>query len=629
MHQNIYLYCFKMMDFFSHIKFLLLLLPVFISCNNKNIHVFEIQEITLIASGNYKNPYTEVKCWVDLQGPDFEKRIYGFWDGEQTFKVRVTATCPGNWEWISGSNTEDDNGLNGQAGSFNVESWSEQEKAENPNRRGFIHPTSSRHALQYADGTPFFFIGDTWWAASTWRYPLTGVAPEDNWNPRPQNHSFENMLRYRQKQGYNSVGLIACFPNWNADAYLPRHIDENNIGIRQAWEKFGSSTAKDMHDENGNLPFRLTGKGPLADFDRINPSYFQSLDKKMDYLNSIGFVPFLETVRRDHGPPWKAYFDWPGSFTRYIQYIVSRYGSYNMIFSPLHLDWIPPVFSLSGEEFSEALNSWYLEYGPLPYGQPVTSLINPATHIIYGTGDEVPWLTMHSVGNNPRNHGFYPLLEEQFNIVPSSPTANLEPYYPGWGQAPNKVAGEMAERNSDRDNYFGRAQAWGSVLSGALSGHMYGTGAYDGTTVGEPEGERPLIWEALQYPAGKQIGFLRKFIESEGAEYQDILLASNHLHPQKSEGSHPNGLDGWAFMMRALDKKLALLYFEDKCEIPSASGFIPEKEYLLHWFDPVSGEWIINPVETISDESGHILLDAFPDGNKLSSRDWSLKIKIK
>lgn len=613
--------------FLKHIKFVLILLLGFISCNNEtiNVHVFEIHEITLTASENYKNPYTDVKCWVDLQGPDFEKRIYGFWDGGKTFKVRVTATCPGKWEWISGSDDQYDEGLNKQAGSFYAESWSEEEKAMNPNRRGFIGPTPSGHALQYADGTPFFFIGDTWWAASTWRYPLTGIAPDNHWQPGPQNHSLENMIRYRQKQGYNSVGLIACYPNWNADQYPATYIDENGIAIRQAWEKFGSNTAKDMHDENGNLPFQLKSGGPLADFDKINPAYFQSLDKKMDYLDSVGFVPFLETVRRDHGPSWKAYFDWPGSFTRYIQYIVARYGAFNLIFSPIHLDWIPPKFSLSKEEFSEALIAWHNEFGELPYGQPVTSLINPATHIIYGTGDEVPWLTMHSVGNNPRNHAVCPLLEEQFHITPPKPTANLEAYYPGWDQSPNRVAGEMAERNSERDNYFGRAQAWGSVLSGALTGHIYGTGAYDGTTVGEPEGSRPLIWDALQYPAGKQVGYLRKFIESESDNYQDLILASNDIHPRKSKGSQPDGLDGWAFMMKTQDKKLAMLYFENKCEIPSISGFIPNKEHELTWFDPLTGLWK-DSLKMLTDDEGNISLKEFPDGENISLKDWSLKI---
>lgn len=604
----------------------LLIVLIFFSCaETRKINVFEIHEIILTASNIYENPYVDVECWVQLKGHDFNKRVYGFWDGGQTFKVRVAATEPGEWTWISGSNRPDDKGLTGQKGKFEAIEWTEAEKAENPNRRGFIRATSNGHALEYADGTPFFLIGDTWWAASTWRYPLTDNAPDENWEPGPEGHSFENMIHYRKKQGYNSLGMIACFPNWADDGLPPRVVDENGIGIRQAWEKFGKGTAKDMHDEAGNRPFELTDKIPLANYDKINPAFFQSLDNKMDYLHSVGFVPFFETVRRDAAPPWKEYFNWPDSFVRYIQYIVARYGAYNMVFSAIHLDWIIPVFCLPADDFNEALIAWYHEYGPLPYGQPVTSLIIPATHTVYGIGEEVPWLNMHSVGNNPRDNGFFPMLEEQFLIDPPMPTANMEPYYTGWQ---SEMGGEIIVRNSDRDNYFARTQAWGSVLSGGLAGHQYGTGAYDGTTVGEIEGERPIIWDALKFPAGEQVGYLRRFIESEGGAFQNLVLATGDINPRKSKFSRPNGgFDGWSFMMRTQDKNLAMLYFEDKCDVPELSGFHPDKDYELNWFNPITGEWVKNPFKLVSDKDGKIRLLNFPDGGTLSKQDWGLKIK--
>src|SRR5210317_1906948 len=104
---------------------------LFFSCdkgNVKEIHVFEIYEITLTAQNQYKNPYSEVNCWVDLKGPDFDKRVYGFWDGGQTFKVRIVATNPGEWRWTSGLNIADDNGLNQQSGTFIAREWTEEEK---------------------------------------------------------------------------------------------------------------------------------------------------------------------------------------------------------------------------------------------------------------------------------------------------------------------------------------------------------------------------------------------------------------------------------------------------------------------------------------------------------------------
>ena len=127
-----------------------------------DIHVWQMQEFTLKAQKNYENCYTEVTCWVDLKGPNFSKRIYGFWDGGNDFVVRMVATEPGKWQWQSGSNQPDDSGLNGRTGEFLAVAWTQEEKLKNPNRRGFVRPSANGHALQYADGTPFFMVGDTW-----------------------------------------------------------------------------------------------------------------------------------------------------------------------------------------------------------------------------------------------------------------------------------------------------------------------------------------------------------------------------------------------------------------------------------------------------------------------------------
>jgi hypothetical protein len=203
----------------------------------------------------------------------------------------------------------------------------------------------------------------------------------------------------------------------------------------------------------------------------------------------------------------------------------------------------------------------------------------------------------------------------------------LEPYYAGW---PRKVAGEKPEAGDDRDNYFARTQAWGSVFSGGLAGHVYGTGAYDGTTVGEnplTTINRRYIWDALNYPAGEQVGYLRKFIEPEGLKFQELNLASDNLFPRKSKNSEKFGLDGWSFMMQTADKQLSMLYFENACEIPEISGLLPNKKYIFDWFDTISGEWLDAAVIN-SDEEGKIKITSFPNGDKVSGRDWALKIKV-
>src|ERR1039458_2946210 len=70
------------------------------------VHIWDKQELTFTSARSWANAYTDVTVFVDLTGPNFKKRIYGFWDGGQTFRVRVLATAPGTWTWRSGSNPD-------------------------------------------------------------------------------------------------------------------------------------------------------------------------------------------------------------------------------------------------------------------------------------------------------------------------------------------------------------------------------------------------------------------------------------------------------------------------------------------------------------------------------------------
>jgi len=61
-----------------------------------SVHLWEKVELTFHARNAYPNAYTNVEVWVDLNGPGFDKRCHGFWDGGDVFHVRVLATRPAN-----------------------------------------------------------------------------------------------------------------------------------------------------------------------------------------------------------------------------------------------------------------------------------------------------------------------------------------------------------------------------------------------------------------------------------------------------------------------------------------------------------------------------------------------------
>lgn len=606
------------------------------------VRVWQMQEVTFEAAREYANPYVDVELWIDLEGPDFKRRVYGFWDGGRTFKVRFVATKPGDWSWRSASNRSDDPGLNGGRGTFRAVAWDDAQLLENPNRRGFIRASENGHALRYADGMPFFLVGDTWLAAATWRLPWKGALPAPDYVPA-EGISFEEAVAYRKRQGFNSISFIAAFPNWAADHRGATFANKEGVFLRNAWEKFGhwapnakistddgaTTTAKDMHDEHGNRPFEvLHDREGLANFDRINPAYFRSLDRKMQHLANEGFVPFLETIRRDNAPSWKAYFDFNESYARFVQYLIARYGAYNMIFSGIHLDWIPENFSLPADDFNEALTYHLKKYGPLPFGQPYTTLIDSSTYKRFGHGDRAPWLNMHTVGNNPRNHAIYASIEELFRLEPAYPAANLEPYYTGWNHSINRPGGETPPENSPRDNYFARVMMYGSVLSGGLAGHVHGTAAYDVTSTGEPAGWRPHIWTALRYESGAQMQHLKTFVLSEGDRYQQLKLASDDLEPRSIPDALDDGLDGWSFLMRTPGKDYALAYFEEKALRPKLNGFLAKRRYEWTWFDPRKGTWSA-PSTLTTDEDGTLRAPPFPYGGAQAALDMAARIRAR
>ena len=580
-------------------------------------HVWEKVEITLHAEKPYKNPYTQAEVWVDLAGPGFEKRCCGFWDGGNVFRVRVLATAAGTWKWSSGSN-QSDPGLNGRSGSFKAVGWSEAQKEENPCRRGMVRATANGHAFEWADGTPFFLMGDTWWPVPTFRYRWY---EDDKERPIGPGAGLKDYIRFRRKQGFNCIAMIASLGNWANDDKPSRLNMADGTVLRAAWKQAGTNSAKDMHDEDGNRAFLFPGKVPghekyYPDIDRINPAYFRNMDKKIDYLNSQGFVPFIEVSRRDIGQAWKKYYQWPGSYTRYIQYIWSRYQANICLFSPIHLDTTGAT--ISPQEWNAAANKVVDKYGHSPFGTMAGTNSNPSTLRNFGHTDKARWLTFHQVGNR-RTHDLYPYLTEIFNASPPVPGINGEPYYAGMLDA---------EGGTEKSALYCRSAMYGSVLSGGLGGHIYGGGGWQGGLwSGEVEDASNYpIWEVIKWESADQMRHLKSFVLSEGDRYQQLVPNADLLQPSRT-GKEKSCL-GWAYCARTAGKDLFLLYFEKDCPAAKLSGVLSKRKYTATWFNPRSGKWLDAGLLDAG-ANGQIILPNFPKDKNKSETDWGLKLALK
>jgi hypothetical protein len=597
--------------------------------------MWDVHEIVLTSARKFENPYTDVTVWVDLKGPGFDKRVYGFWDGGEVFKVRVTATAPGVWTYASGASVQDD-GLVGKTGGYLAIEWTEEEKKENACRRGIIRATENGHAFEYADGTPYVMVGDTWWAMGSYRYPWVDDEIE---RPIGPDMSIKDMARHRIKQGYNTVGMIACFPTWANDG-KPSTIkidDEYDTFVRGAW---ASSSVKDwvsqwrggkqlparnMHNEGGR-PFEFPGKikgyeDLVPDYDRVNPEYFKALDKKMNWLNEHGITVFIEAQRRDTSRAWKYYYDWPMVYTRYIQYLFARYQANNILYSPIHFD--VKMQSIDAREFNEPINLFIDMYGKPPFGTLLGTNAPGSTKVAFGGPEEQHWKTFDQTGNF-RDHQYHWLLTDIFNDENPVPAINGEPYYSGHiiimtDENDNVSEVVFSDVESETDLLNNRSSLYGSALSGAYGGILTGFEAMWSGNV-EPEEEPYKIWDSLTFPASYQTRYFSDFLLSEGKRYQDLIPDAELVSPNKT--GPLAGWRGWAYCSATKKRDLLMGYAEKDCPKIKVRGLRPYDTYELSWFDPRTGKWLEEKAALEVTHFGNILLPAYPD-----ELDWAFKLK--
>ena len=308
-------------------------------------------------------------------------------------------------------------------------------------------------------------------------------------------------------------------------------------------------------------------------------------------------MPFLETVRRDNCPSWKAYFDFDRSYARYVQYLIARYGAYNLIFSGIHLDWIPKEYSLTADEFNAALTHHWKTYGALA----VRAAVHDADRQL-----DLPALRPRRAGAVADDAHRRQQAAQQRDLRvargavpprPALPAANLEPYYAGWNHEINRPGGETPAADSERDRYFARSMMYGSVLSGGLAGHVYGTGAYDVTSTGEPPGWRPVHLGGAALRVGRADaapGPLRALARATATSSSSSRRSTST--PRRSAGllgRRPRRLELHDAHGRP-PPRAALLRGEGRAAArrgPRAAN----ARYAWSWYDPRRGQWHAPP----------------------------------
>ncbi|MDZ7346449.1 MAG: DUF5060 domain-containing protein, partial [candidate division KSB1 bacterium] len=152
-----------------------------------------VAEITFRSILNYADPFNGVTLDVVFTDPQgVERTVPAFWAGEEVWRVRYASPLAGIHTFRSRCSDEQNSGLHGVSGRIVVKPYT----VENPlYRHGPIRVADDRRHFAYGDGTPFFWLGDTWWMALVKRL---------HWP-----NEFAELVADRKAKGYTVVQLTA------------------------------------------------------------------------------------------------------------------------------------------------------------------------------------------------------------------------------------------------------------------------------------------------------------------------------------------------------------------------------------------------------------------------------------
>ena len=151
-------------------------------------------EITFVAALAQAEPFLNVTLDVVFTDPvGARMNVPAFWAGGNQWKVRYASPLVGGHSFRSQCSATDDAGLHGIEGRVEVVRYDGDNLLY---RRGPVRVSGDRRHFEHADGSPFLWLGDTWWKCLCKRMTWEG---------------FQELTADRKAKGFNAVQIV-CGP---------------------------------------------------------------------------------------------------------------------------------------------------------------------------------------------------------------------------------------------------------------------------------------------------------------------------------------------------------------------------------------------------------------------------------
>lgn len=522
-------------------------------------------ELPLAAKNSYRDPLHDVILDVVFTDPaGHEARVPAFWAGGNLWKVRYASPLTGTHSFRSQCSPETDAGLNGVTGTVEVTAY----QGDNPlYQHGPLRISANHRSFEYRDGTPFFWLGDTWWM---------GLSHRLHWPDE-----FQQLTADRKAKGFNVVQIVAgLYPDMFP--FDPRGANEAGF----PWE---------------------------TNYASIRPAYFDAADQRLFHLVQEGLTPCIVGA-------WGYFMPWMGveKMKAHWRYLIARYGALPVVWcaaGEANLPW----YLAKGFPYDDRnqVHDWTEVMRYIRATDPWHRLLT-----VHPTG--LGPLTSRHATDDPALLDFDMLQTPHGRsgaVVPTVQTVRrsyaAEPVMP-------VIDGEASYEmlNDSLPTEWTRRMFWLSLMNGA-AGHTYGAnGIWQCNRPGDPHGASPhggtygkISWDdAMRLPGSRQMGFGKRFFEQ--FAWQEF-----RPHPEWVVFVHWQDNDPQGPQSAGISNVVRVVYVPEVQPV-EVRGLSPASRYGAEYFDVVNGT--TTPLGEIqSDQTGNWICSP-PAG---MDHDWVVVLK--
>jgi uncharacterized protein DUF4038/uncharacterized protein DUF5060/collagenase-like protein with putative collagen-binding domain len=526
-------------------------------------------EIALTSSVIYTDPFQDVDVTATFTGPGNKTIIRpAFWAGGATWKVRFAPPQTGLWTMTTSATDLKNNGLHHVTRTVQCDPYSGNLDIY---KHGFLKVSGNGRYFTYADGTPFFYLGDTHWILSHERFNTSnapGVASQ-----------FKYTVDKRVSQGFT---VFQSEAGWQARSAQIRITDEAR-----------ADEEADADLKDGFTSADLAG--------------FANLDRKFKYIADEGLVHANAEICWAGDPAGFPIFT-EAYMARLAKYWVARYGAYPVIWTiAQEIDK-----NFYGAYDATTINRWFAEAQSIAvndaYHHPVMPHMENTDHTTaskswwsgkpYHSGWAVQW--QGELTDMGTAKGFW-------NALPAKPSVLYESAYDSfWTDSRGALGAAYKAFQYGMYGYgYGANGLWNDIYSKPGEPGDFGT-AY--------EMPAHYFWwrDGADLRTGDQLAYFKHFYTS---------LKWWRLIPRFNDSASGSFADASRSLLSSDGEGTYVVFFFGA---GTSTGTLNQMEnqstYVAQWFNPRNGQF--ESVGTFTQNGSQWVIPARP-----SAEDWVLLVR--